>query len=85
MVCVRRTKMTTALLESGHAPLQHHRDRQHILPLRPKQISNQTLKQKKQSPQTSLLYGGRSPLWALPSPEVGHFKMITLGQFENAD
>jgi len=49
-----------------------HRDRQHILPLRPKQISNQTLKQKKQSPQTSLLYGGRSPV-GFALPEVGHF------------
>jgi len=28
---------------SRHAPLQHHRDREHIFPLRPKQIPQQNL------------------------------------------
>ena len=57
-----------------------HRDRQHILLFRPKQISNQILNQKKQSPQASLLYGGRSSV-GFAFSVVGHFQMITLGQF----
>jgi len=50
--------------------LQYHR--QHIIPFCPKQISNKILNLKKQSPQTSLLYEGCSPVGFAPH-EMGHF------------